>query len=177
MDFRDHTGKILHLTVIPNNRDEDAIGHVYLDFVESTGEMPMQLTFDGGNETGLMKALQQELRCRFLADKLTELDWPSTVTLKSTDNIPIESLWSYWQTYAGRNIKEIILQGTCSSGCGPRIVQLHLDEFQDHWNTTPHRSQKFKLLPTAAPEMIFFYPERYDILHSHGGNGVGSPGV
>ncbi|KAJ7725460.1 hypothetical protein B0H16DRAFT_1268851, partial [Mycena metata] len=46
-----------------------------------------------------------------------------------------------------------------------RIIQLHLDEFQDHWNTTPRRSQKFKLLPMAAPEMIFFYPERYDMLH------------
>ncbi|KAJ7019367.1 hypothetical protein C8F04DRAFT_1276343 [Mycena alexandri] len=175
--FCDHTGKILHLTVIPNDRKEDAIGHVYLDFVESTGEMPVQLTFDGGNETGLMKALQQELW--LLADKLTELDRPSTVTLKSTDNIPIESLWSYWQTYAGQNIKEMILQGNADGLFAPgnpnhvnlfqwlwsRIVQLHLDEFQDHWNTTPRRSQKFKLLPMATPEMIFFYPEQYDMLH------------
>ncbi|KAJ7691253.1 hypothetical protein B0H14DRAFT_3175656 [Mycena olivaceomarginata] len=117
--FHDHTGKILQLTVIPNDRDEDTIGHVYLDFVESTGEMPVQLSFDGGNEMGLMKALQQELRRRLLADELTELDQPSTVTLKSTDNIPIESLWSYWQTYAGRNIKEIILQGNANGLFAP----------------------------------------------------------
>ncbi|KAJ7713687.1 hypothetical protein B0H14DRAFT_2413736 [Mycena olivaceomarginata] len=166
--FRDHTGKILHLTVIPNDRDEDAIGHVYLDFVESTGEMPVQLTFDGGNETGLMKALQ--------------LRTSVSVVLcihESRIIFRFESLWSYWQTYAGRNIKEIILQGNANGLFAPgnpnhvnlfqwlwsRIVQLHLDEFQDHWNTTPRRSQKFKLLPTAAPEMIFFYPERYDMLH------------
>ncbi|KAJ7160199.1 hypothetical protein C8R46DRAFT_1164759 [Mycena filopes] len=156
--FRDHTGKVLYLTVVPNDRDEDTIGHVYLDFIEATGEMPVQLTFDGGNETGYMKAIQQELR---------------------TDNIPIESLWSYWCTYAGRNIREIILQGNADGLFAPgnpnhvnlfqwlwsRIVQAHLDEFQDYWNTTPRRSQKFKALPTAAPEMIFNYPERFDMVH------------
>jgi hypothetical protein len=33
-----------------------------LQWLTDTAEMPVQLTFDGGNETGLMKALQQELR-------------------------------------------------------------------------------------------------------------------
>lgn len=46
-----------------------------------------------------------------LFPQLTELERPSTVALKSTDNIPIESGWSYWQDYAGRNIKAIILDG------------------------------------------------------------------
>lgn len=35
--FRDHTGKVLHLTVVPNDRDQVTIGHVYLDFIEVTG--------------------------------------------------------------------------------------------------------------------------------------------
>ncbi|KAF8183565.1 hypothetical protein K438DRAFT_1599635 [Mycena galopus ATCC 62051] len=173
--FRDHIGMVLYLTVVPNDRNEETIGHVYLDFVEVTGEMPVQLTFDGGTETGLMKAIQQELRCAFL----TELDRPSTVALKSTDNIPIESLWSYWQTYAGRNIKHTLLQGNANGlfspgnpnhvnlfqWLWPRIVQCHLNEFHDYWNTTPRRSQKVKTLPTVAPEMVFNYPERYNMLH------------
>ncbi|KAJ7207004.1 hypothetical protein B0H12DRAFT_1243193 [Mycena haematopus] len=179
--FRDHVGTVLYLTVIPNDRDEDAIGHVFLDFVEHTGEMAVQLTFDGGNETGLMKAIQQELRRVLLGDELTELDRPSTVALKSTDNIPIESLWSYWQTYAGRNIKNTILEGNAQGlfapgnpihvnmfqWLWPRIVQRHLDEFKDYWNTTPRRSQKFKTLPTVAPEMVFNYPERYELRATH----------
>ncbi|KAF8149242.1 hypothetical protein K438DRAFT_1989005 [Mycena galopus ATCC 62051] len=177
--FRDHIGMVLYLTVVPNDRDEESIGHIYLDFVEATGEMPVQLTFDGDTETGVMRAIQQELRRSLLTDELTELDRPSTVALKSTDNIPIESLWSYWQRYAGHNIKETILQGNSAglfaSGnpnhvnlfqwLWPRIVQCHLDEFKDYWNTTPRRSQKFKALPTVAPEMVFNYPERYDMLH------------
>ncbi|KAJ7861059.1 hypothetical protein B0H13DRAFT_2355290 [Mycena leptocephala] len=177
--FRDHTGMVLYLTVVPNDRNEETIGHVYLDFIEVVGEMPVQLTFDGGTETGLMKVIRQELRRTLLADELTELDRPSTVALKSTDNIPIESLWSHWQTYAGRNIKHTILQGNADGlfapgnpnhvnlfqWLWPRIVQCHLNELQDYWNTTPRRSQKFKTLPTVAPEMVFNYPERYDMLH------------
>ncbi|KAF8174528.1 hypothetical protein K438DRAFT_1609522, partial [Mycena galopus ATCC 62051] len=192
--FRDHIGMVLYPTVVPNDRNEETIGHVYLDFVEVTGEMPVQLTFDGGTER-LMKAIQQELRRSLLADELTELDRPSTVALKSTDNIPIESLWSYWQTYAGRNIKHTLVQGNANglfspgnpnhvsahplnvnSGTHiissnlfqwlwPRIVQCHLNEFHDYWNTTPRRSQKVKTLPTVAPEMVFKYPERYNMLH------------
>ncbi|KAF8192235.1 hypothetical protein K438DRAFT_1533999, partial [Mycena galopus ATCC 62051] len=90
-----------------------------------------------------------------------ELDRPSTVALKSTDNIPIESLWSYWQTYAG-NIKHTLLQGNLNGlfppgnpkhvnlfqWLWPHIVQCHLNEFHDYWNTTPRRSQKVKTLPT-----------------------------
>ncbi|KAJ6455300.1 hypothetical protein C8R47DRAFT_996870, partial [Mycena vitilis] len=113
------------------------------------------------------------------AEDLTELDRPSTVALKSTDNIPVESLWSYWRTYAGRNIKATILQGNedglftpgnpnhvyLFQWLWPRIVQHHLDEFKDYWNTTPRRSQKEKILPTDAPEMVFNYPERYGMVH------------
>ncbi|KAF8200546.1 hypothetical protein K438DRAFT_1582669, partial [Mycena galopus ATCC 62051] len=178
--FRDHIGMVLYLTVVPNDRNEETISHVYLDFVEVTGgeqycclpinaEMPVHLTFDGGTETGLMKAIQQELRRSLLADKLTELDRPSTVALKSTDNIPIESLWSDWQTYAGRNIKHTLLQGNANGlfppgnpkhvnlfqWLWPRIVQCHLNEFHDYWNTTPRCSQKVKTLPTVAPEIGF----------------------
>lgn len=35
--FRDHPGKVLHLAVLPNARDQIAIGHVYLDFLEVNG--------------------------------------------------------------------------------------------------------------------------------------------
>ncbi|KAJ7756005.1 hypothetical protein B0H14DRAFT_3512281 [Mycena olivaceomarginata] len=165
--FRDHTGIFHYLTVIPNDREEMTIGHTYLDFVAERGEIPIQLTFDGGTETGMMRRLQETLRLK-LFPQLTELERPSTVALKSTDNIPIESGWSYWQDYAGRNIKAIILDGHAKGYFAsadpihvnlfqwlwPQIVQAHLDLFKDFWNTTPRRKQGDKLLPTAAPDMV-----------------------
>lgn len=130
-----------------------------------------------------------------LFPQLTELERPSTVALKSTDNIPVESGWSYWQDYAGRNIKAVILDGHSKGYFAsadpdhvyvrksslfsrlklsdrnlfqwlwPQIVQTHLDLFKDFWNTTPRRKQHNKLLPTAAPDMVYNYPEDHELVH------------
>ncbi|KAJ7198535.1 hypothetical protein GGX14DRAFT_374113 [Mycena pura] len=172
--FRDHTGMFQYLTVVPNDRDEMTIGHTYLDFVEERGEIPIQLTFDCGTETGMMRRLQGMLRSAGFV-----LERPSTVALGSTDNIPIESGWSYWQDYAGRNIKAVILDGHSKGYFAsadpdhvnlfqwlwPQIVQTHLDLFKDFWNTTPRRKQDNKLLPTAAPDMVYNYPEDHNLIH------------
>ncbi|KAJ7203092.1 hypothetical protein GGX14DRAFT_570351 [Mycena pura] len=171
--FRDHTGEV---RVRHSRSGNPLIGHVYLDFVERTGKTPIQLTFDCGTETGRMKALHEELR-RQLLPELTEFERPPTVAMKSTDNIPIESCWSYWQDYCGRNIKAVILHGHANGWFASanrnhvhlfqwlwsRIVQTHLNAFQDYWNTTPRRRQVEKLLPTAAPEMVAAYPEEHQL--------------
>ncbi|KAJ7210487.1 hypothetical protein GGX14DRAFT_394700 [Mycena pura] len=152
--FCDHTGKALHMTVVPNDRCQVMIGHVFLDFIGATGEMPVQLTFDGGTETGCMRGLQQELRSasrhkltshlrRRLLPELLELERPST---------------GY---NSGRSSKQFIRTRKHES-CS-HIVQKQLTMFQDYWNTTPCRKQKNKLLPTAAPDMVFNYLEKYDL--------------
>ncbi|KAJ7218604.1 hypothetical protein GGX14DRAFT_390375 [Mycena pura] len=173
--FRDHPGKVLYLTVLPNARDQIAIGHVYLDCLEVNGEFPEQLTFDGGTETGPMKIVQQELR-RCLDPDFSELEHPSTVSMSSTDNIPIESLWKYWLDYAGQNIKTAILEGPAKGFAQqntvhiylfhwlwPKIVQQELDQFKYHFNTTRRRKQADKLLPTEAPEYVFNNPEKFNL--------------
>ncbi|KAJ6517446.1 hypothetical protein C8R47DRAFT_1205666 [Mycena vitilis] len=173
--FRDHPGRVLYLAVLPNARDQIVIGHVYLDFLELNGEFPEQLTFDGGTETGPMKTIQQELR-HHLAPDFSEVERPSTVSMKSTDNIPIESLWKYWLDYAGQNIKTAILEGPAQGFAQqntihihlfhwlwPKIVQQELDQFKYHFNTTRRRKQADKLLPTEAPEYVFNNPEKFNL--------------
>ncbi|PSS38118.1 hypothetical protein PHLCEN_2v25 [Hermanssonia centrifuga] len=64
---------ILHLVVVPNDRLETTIGHVYLDFVESFGAIPIQITVDKGSETGYMRQFQLELR------KLFNWLWPPII--------------------------------------------------------------------------------------------------
>ncbi|KAJ7059362.1 hypothetical protein C8F01DRAFT_989648 [Mycena amicta] len=172
--FRDHTGKMLHLDVVPNDRNQITVAHIYLDFLEETGEIPIQLTFDGGTETGYMASLQTELR--FLPD-LSLLERPANRSLKSTDNIPIESGWKYWLDDEGANIKIALLEVHTNGLFAPgnqihvhlfqwlwsRIIKNHLNEFKYYFNTTPRRSQKDKLLPTAAPQQVFDNPEEYKL--------------
>ncbi|KAF7297565.1 hypothetical protein MKEN_01379000 [Mycena kentingensis (nom. inval.)] len=174
--FRDHTGKILHVDAVPNDRCQITVAHCYLDFIEATGEMPVQLTFDGGTETGYMAAAQCEFRRRFLAT-VSEIERPSTRSIKSTDNIPVESMWKYWLDDEGANIKSALLEAHTNGLFNPssqlhidlfqwlwvRIVRHHLDEFKNYFNATPRRSQKEKLLPTAAPDAVFRNPELHNL--------------
>jgi hypothetical protein len=41
--------------------------------------------------------------------EVSTADVPAGVTLKSSDNIPIESLWSYLLKFCGHDIKEVII--------------------------------------------------------------------
>ncbi|KAJ7227021.1 hypothetical protein GGX14DRAFT_347590 [Mycena pura] len=171
--FHCHTGKVLHVDVVPNDRNPLTVAHCYLDFVRETGEISLQLTFDGGTETGYMAAIQTELRC----NELSELDRPATRSLKSTDNIPAESMWSYWLEDEGANLKTVLLQGHDNGLFAPgnplhvhlfqwlwsRIIRNHLLQFKDYFNSTRRRSQKNKLLPTDAPNEVFAAPEEYGL--------------
>ncbi|KAJ7222451.1 hypothetical protein GGX14DRAFT_388254 [Mycena pura] len=94
---------------------------------------------------------------RLLWLEFSELERPSTVALKSTDNIPIESLWKYWLDYAGHNIKLTILDGH------ERGLFASGNPTHDYFNTTPRCKQQEKNLPTAAPEMVWNYPEEYGL--------------
>ncbi|KAJ7191237.1 hypothetical protein GGX14DRAFT_600920 [Mycena pura] len=170
---RDHIGAVIELQVVPNDRCRDTVLHVYLDSVQTTGYMAVQNTFDHGTETGYVKRVIEQLRY------LTELQRPSTVCLKSTDNIVAESMWSYWLNYAGRNIQATMLQGKVHGWFAQgdpvhinlfqwiwsKIVQNHLDLFKEYWNSTPRRSQVNKALPTAAPNMVMNNPQKYGMEH------------
>ncbi|KIK53904.1 hypothetical protein GYMLUDRAFT_63468 [Collybiopsis luxurians FD-317 M1] len=142
--MRDHIGKIQILHTVPNDRNEHIIGHVYLDFVEENGYIiPLQMTVDGGNETGIMYGFQHSLRMAYLPD-LDETQYPTFVSLQSTNNIPIESTWSYWQKAKGTTIRQVIASGYEQ---GFFIV-----------------GNELHLLPSGvSPQAVFDFPERYNL--------------
>ncbi|KAJ7853167.1 hypothetical protein B0H14DRAFT_2213070, partial [Mycena olivaceomarginata] len=96
----------------------------------------------------------------------------------STDNIPIESSWHLFTNYVGLDIKQILLLGkslnyfnpgfpqhvNLFNWLWPKIVQLCLDDFVDHWNTHKIRTQRGKLLPSGvSPNYICDFPERFGL--------------
>ncbi|KAJ7879946.1 hypothetical protein B0H14DRAFT_2566466 [Mycena olivaceomarginata] len=104
---------------------------------------------------------------------------PPFVALPSTDNIPIESSWHLFTNYVGLDIKQILLLGkslnyfnpgfpqhvNLFNWLWPKIVQLCLDDFVDHWNTHKIRTQRGKLLPSGvSPNYICDFPERFGLI-------------
>ncbi|KAJ3813801.1 hypothetical protein F5876DRAFT_34263 [Lentinula aff. lateritia] len=175
--IRDHaSGKILFLQVVPNDRDECTIGHVYLDLIEQNGlVIPLQMTVDGGIETGLMYASHYALR---YAQYFSQSLHPIFVSLSSTANISIESIWSYWLKAMGYTLHDIIISGkdkgyfivgnelhvNLFSWLWPRIVQHHLENFKEDFNSNKTRYQPNKVLPSGvSPEIVFDFPDRYGL--------------
>ncbi|KAJ3749794.1 hypothetical protein EV360DRAFT_56777 [Lentinula raphanica] len=176
--IREHTsGSFRHLVVVPNDRNEYAIGHIYLDFVEANGYViPLQQTVDGGTETGWMNASHCALRRAYLPE-LDENKFPPVVSLPSTQNISIESGWSYWQKAKGETIRAVIRSGhdrgffivgnelhfNLFQWLWPKIVQKHLDEFKVMFNTNATRYQRDKVLPSGvSPEIVYDFPQMYN---------------
>ncbi|KAJ6491009.1 hypothetical protein C8R45DRAFT_1137970 [Mycena sanguinolenta] len=174
------SGYIVHMTVVPNARGPFTIGHLYLDLVESTGEIPMQITVDGGTETQYIFQFHEQLRAQFLPD-ISSAEAPSCVALKSSDNIPIEALWSYFLKYTGHDLKAAILLGKAENYINianelhidlfhwlwSRIVQNAVNQFVQYWNTHKTRKQSNKYLPSGvAPQEVFKHPENFGLRHA-----------
>ncbi|KAJ7728434.1 hypothetical protein DFH07DRAFT_782221 [Mycena maculata] len=105
--FREKVGGLVtHLVAVRDARKSVVIGHVYLDCVESTGVIPVQITVDKGSETKKMFAAQAALREIYTLD-LDTVQGPIVVTLKSIKNIPIENSWKWLLKTTGRNLCDI----------------------------------------------------------------------
>ncbi|KAE9397803.1 hypothetical protein BT96DRAFT_822851 [Gymnopus androsaceus JB14] len=167
-------GKLLHYVVVPNARCSSTVGHIYLDFVEKYGMTCEKLTVDGGSETGEMYACHQALHDKYLPNVQT----PSFVALKSTDNIVIEGSWNHWLRYKGKTLREAIEVGRNEgyfqpsnemhvllfNWIWPKVVQSALDEFVAYWNNHKTRNQHAANIPTgAAPNVIFDFPHNYGL--------------
>ncbi|KAJ7216012.1 hypothetical protein GGX14DRAFT_359351 [Mycena pura] len=174
------SGCILQLVALPNARCGITIGHSYLDLVESTGEIPVQLTVDCGTETQYMREMHEQLRAQFLPD-VSSADVPACVTLKSSDNIPIESLWSYFLKLTGHDLKAVILYGKTENYINiandlhidlfhwvwSKIVQNAIDHFVRYWNTHKTRNQRNKALPSGvSPQQVFENPQNFGLRHA-----------
>ncbi|KAF8184632.1 hypothetical protein K438DRAFT_1907864 [Mycena galopus ATCC 62051] len=174
------SGYIVDMAVVPNTRCPFTIGHLYLDLVESTGEMPVQITVDGGTETQYIFQFHEQLRAQFLPD-VSSTEVPACVALKSSDNIPIEALWSYFLKYTGHDLKAAILVGKTENYINvanevhmdlfhwlwSRIVQNAVNHFVQYWNTHKTRKQSNKYLPSGvAPQTVFQHPENFGLRHA-----------
>ncbi|KAJ6555485.1 hypothetical protein B0H10DRAFT_1847928 [Mycena sp. CBHHK59/15] len=173
------SGYIVHMTVVPNARCAFTVGHLYLDLVESRGGiyfgMPMfncALVLDN--------TLIVLCRAQFLPD-VSSTEAPACVALKSSDNIPIEALWSYFLKYTGHDLKAAILLGKTENYINvsnelhihlfhwlwSRTVQNAVNQFVRYWNTHKTRKQSSKYLPWGvAPEEVFQHPENFGLRHA-----------
>ncbi|KAJ7196537.1 hypothetical protein GGX14DRAFT_376004 [Mycena pura] len=162
-------GEIFYLAVIPDDRHSDAIGHVFLDFVEMYGAIPQQTTTDKGSETGSIYATAY-------APNIDLARYPACVALKSTNNTPIESLWHWFQDQCGKNLYIHITKGRDEGLFNPNnpihvllfnwiwppIVQGELDHFTERWNSHVIRRQRNKLMPSGvSANELYAHPEYY----------------
>ncbi|KAJ7577176.1 hypothetical protein C8J56DRAFT_1113742 [Mycena floridula] len=173
--FRDHTGLIAHMTVVPNARLSDTVGHVYFDFVEKWGAIPIQMTVDGGSEVGWLHSGQTTLR-EIYAPQISMEQFPAYVSMPSTYNISIESVWQYKCRFNGLSEKDILDEGSIHLHSGdqvhiqtwrwlwPQIIQRSVDQFVDFFNKKRTRNQKAKSMPSkVSPKTIFEIPEEYGL--------------
>ncbi|KAJ6611720.1 hypothetical protein B0H10DRAFT_2165763 [Mycena sp. CBHHK59/15] len=170
------SSKMIKFLVVPNARCSSTVGHYYLDLVEENGVF-VQATVDGGSETGELYAAHVALRQHCMPDISIDTA-PPFVAFPSTDNIPIETSWHLFTNYVGLDIKQILLLGKSLSYFNPgfllhinlfnwlwpKIVQLCLDDFVDHWNNHKIRTQHDKLLPSGvSPNYICDFPEQFGL--------------
>ncbi|KAJ7832305.1 hypothetical protein B0H13DRAFT_2256526 [Mycena leptocephala] len=169
------------LVAVPDARHSAVVGHKYLDCVEEFGAFALQLTVDGGSETGEMYAAHSALRLVHIQTYTPELnptEWPEFVALKSVNNIPIENLWKWLLKTIGRSLREIIEEGKTNGLFNPgnqihidlfhwlwsKIVQIKLDEFKLYWNYhTPRKNPKKALVCGIPPIEIYRNPDVYGL--------------
>ncbi|KAF7440091.1 hypothetical protein PC9H_000434 [Pleurotus ostreatus] len=151
----------LWVVAVPDCRSAGAIGHLYLDFIERIGGIPLQITVDKGSETGWQCAIQYALREVFAPD-VDEDTYPPFVALKSVHNVAIEGFWHWLRQGTGLSLKEILLRGKTeqlfSPSVGlhkdlfnwifPPLVQVALDDFCTAWNHHHIRQQPDKDMPS-----------------------------
>ncbi|KAJ7608409.1 hypothetical protein FB45DRAFT_710743, partial [Roridomyces roridus] len=167
------SGFIVLMEVVPNARCGITCGHLYLDLVEKMGWMPVQLTVDGGTETKYMKDLHDFLRAKFIPGPA-----PGVVALKSTDNLPIEFIWSYFLQFTGHDLKATILSGKSENLINigleldillfqwlwSKIVKTAMDNFVKYWNHHKTRNKKEKCLPSGvSPREVFHNPTNFGL--------------
>ncbi|KIK56381.1 hypothetical protein GYMLUDRAFT_1016107 [Collybiopsis luxurians FD-317 M1] len=157
------------LRVMPESCSAASGGHLFLDFVEQVGYIPLQLTTDKGPEIGYQHAFMVTLR-EMYAPEFDPVEFPPHVILKSTNNTPIEGFWRILSDKCGKNIKEQILQGkdqrifdpTQSEHSYVLLFQQELDAFCRYWNNHTIRRQDTKLMPSGhVPAHAMDNPSQY----------------
>ncbi|KAJ7352558.1 hypothetical protein DFH08DRAFT_913365 [Mycena albidolilacea] len=101
---------LLFLKIYLDVRSRGAGGHIFLDFVQETGYIPIQLTTDKGSEVGWLYTFMSTLREIYAADINIDL-YPFHVLIKSIHNTVIEGFWRQLKEKLGLNLKDFLLRG------------------------------------------------------------------
>ncbi|THU98282.1 hypothetical protein K435DRAFT_661334 [Dendrothele bispora CBS 962.96] len=173
--FRQHVGHIPYLTVVPDARHADAVGHLHLDMIEACGyRIPVQCTVDKGSETGELFA--QQVALRYETKNMEQ--WPAFVAVPSTRNIMVESMWKWLLQFGGREVQEILKEGKTNGifkighpvhknlfhWLWSQILQSFLDSFREYWNSKRTRYRADSGYPSGTtPNQIMRCPEEYGL--------------
>ncbi|KAJ6564916.1 hypothetical protein DFH09DRAFT_1278761 [Mycena vulgaris] len=145
------------------SRTTAAIGHLYLDFIETTGAIPIQLKMKKGlKSVGLM-----QFKMHAFAPDIDPEIYPG--------------FWRWFKEKKGLNLKTVILVGKqerifspivefhltsfkdrCFTGFFVPLLQAELDEFRRFWNHHRVRSQPAKNMPSGhVPYNALDHPQNY----------------
>ncbi|KAJ7511628.1 hypothetical protein B0H11DRAFT_2370583 [Mycena galericulata] len=170
-----YTDFVLLLKVYPDVRTSGAGGHIFLDFVEETGYIPIQLTTDKGSEVGWAYAFMSVLR-EIYAPDIDPTLFPFHVMIKSVHNTVIEGFWRQFKEKSGLNLKDFLLRGKEGHLFNPHdplheplfywifapVIQAELDDFVQWWNNHRMRHQHEKIMPSGrVPSHAMDYPELF----------------
>ncbi|KAK7006611.1 hypothetical protein R3P38DRAFT_3325952 [Favolaschia claudopus] len=160
---------------VPNSRTAAAIGHLFLDFIEATGGISIQMTMDKGSEIGWQYVIQDTFRTTFAPDIDPEV-YPVCRLIKSVHNTIIEAFRHWLKDKLGRNLKEFILIGKRERIFSPDVhfhvslfywifvplLQAKLDEFRLWCNHHRVRVQIEKNMPSGhVPADAFAHPKNF----------------
>ncbi|KAJ7210180.1 hypothetical protein GGX14DRAFT_363716, partial [Mycena pura] len=193
--FKDKfTDYVVFLKIFPDVRTSGAGGHIFLDFVEDTGCIPIQLTTDKGSEVGWLYAFMAALRyilskfnisfaeIYFRAAYAPDIDpnlYPFHVLIKSIHNTVIEGFWRHFKEKLGLNLKDFLLRGKTEHLFNTHnplyeplfywifapLIQQELDDFVNWWNNHRVRHQHEKIMPSGhVPSHAMEYPELFGAL-------------
>ncbi|KAJ7025817.1 hypothetical protein C8F04DRAFT_1298905, partial [Mycena alexandri] len=174
---------LLFLKIYPDVRSRGAGGHIFLDFVQETGHIPIQLTTDKGSEVGWLYAFMSTLRYVFLLEiYAADIDkdlYPFHVLIKSIHNTVIEGFWRQLKEKLGLNLKDFLLRGKIEHLFNAHdpwheplfywifapLIQAELDNFKLWWNHHRVRHQHEKILPSGhVPAHALEFPELFGAL-------------
>ncbi|KAL0566681.1 hypothetical protein V5O48_015325 [Marasmius crinis-equi] len=178
--FRQKVGKIEMLVAVPDARRADIVGHLHLDLVEQCGyRIALQMTVDGGSETGEMYAQHTALRAIYSPQEFNDLEqWPPYVALPSTRNIIAEAMWAYMRKHTGKDLQQLIKEGASNGYFSPhnpvhrdlfhwlwsRIVQACLDKFTQYWNNHKTRANTKSDYPSGtSPNHVMRCPRDFNL--------------
>ncbi|KAF9450494.1 hypothetical protein P691DRAFT_846664 [Macrolepiota fuliginosa MF-IS2] len=169
------SGMILKLCTVPDSCTAGAVGHLYLDLVQEWEGIPLQLMTDKGLEIGWQATIQSIFRS-FYAPTIDMEVFPPFVTIPSTQNTVIKSLWWWLGKKTGFNLKDTILIGKHEHYFHAHdpmhhnlfywifipLIQEELNWFHDYWNNHRIRKQAHKTIPSShSPADALCHPSLF----------------